>query len=123
LRTNLYLRIIDESAHTWSTLVNTQKATVFYISKGGYGCADPELRKWGLTEGFSPFKEFEIARDDKATEAVAARSKVVKDFRDKKIGMPTGVCSTAMAKRAITCNFKAACFSGDHPATHDWSTQ
>ena len=120
-RTNLYLRIISESAHSWSNLVNTDKATIFYISKGGYGCADPQLKAWGIKEQYSPFKEFDIGRDDAQTDELAKRAKVVKDFRDGKVGMPCGLCPTALAKRAISCSLKGACFSGDHPPVYDWS--
>ena len=120
LRTSLYLRIIDESVHSWSNLVNTEKATVFYISKGGYGCADPDLKKWGLTEQFSPFKEFDITRDDSQTDAPSNRAKVVKDFREGKVGMPCGVCATALSKRAQRCSMKTVCFGGEHPPAYDW---
>lgn len=122
LRTNLYLRIIAESEHNWSSLVNTQKAKVLYTSKGGFGCADPELKKWGLSDQYSPFKEYEIIRSDNATEELALRAKTVKDFRDGKIGMPCGICPTAMVKRAMYCTMKKACFSGEHPPQHDWKT-
>ena len=120
LRTNLYLRLIKESAHPWSNQVDTTRSIVMYISKGGYGCADPELKAWGLHESFSPFKEFEIKRVDKDTEVLAARAKVVTDFRAGKIGMPYGICASALSKRAIGCHLKGACFSGDHAPVHKW---
>jgi hypothetical protein len=120
LRTNLYLRIIKESAHVWSKQVDVSRAIVFYISKGGFGCADPQLKAWGLYDGFSPFKEYEVKRADKETDYLSARAKVVTDFRAGKIGMPTGLCSTAMSKRAQGCNLKGVCFGGDHPPAHEW---
>ena len=120
LRTNLYLRIIAESDHPWASMVSTERARVLYISKSGYGCADDELKKWGLKESFSPFKEFEIARDDSQTQDAATRAKVVFDFRAGKVGMPKGVCPSALAGRAKGCAFKGACFSGDHPGVHEW---
>jgi len=119
LRTALYLRLIDESEHAWSGLVQTRRAKVFYVCKGGY-VADPELGRWGLPDRYSPFKEFEIGRDDAQTDALVARAKVVKDFRAGLIGMPTGICSSAMAKRAKACSLCKLCFSGDHPPGHDW---
>lgn len=119
-RTQLYLRIIDESDHPSSKTVNTETAMVLYVSKGGFGCSDPELKKWGLPEQFSPFKEYEIKRDDAATDPLAARAKVVKDFRDGKVGMPCGLCTHAMSERAKNCVVKGPCFSGDYPATYDW---
>ena len=115
LRTNLYLRLIDESDSPWSNLVATDVATVLYVSKGGYGCADPQLKTWGLSDGFSPFKEFDIQRHDADTNVLATTSKQVKDFRSGKIGMPKGICTTAMSKRAIACPRKGVCFSGEYP--------
>jgi rubrerythrin len=120
-RTNLYLRIIDESEQHWSNLVNTQKATVLYVSKSGYGCSDPGLAKWGLSEKFSPFKEWDITRDDKLTEEPTRRSLIVKNFREKLIGMPCGICTTSMSKRAIGCEFKKDCWSGDYPPEYEWA--
>lgn len=119
-RTNYYLRIIAESAHNWSKMVSTDSATILYVSKGGYGCADPELAKWGLTDKFSPFKEFEIKRDDALTDMLSARAKVVKDFRDGNVGMPYGICETALSKRAKYCPLKGVCFGGDYPPEYDW---
>ncbi len=119
VRTNFYLRIIAESSHSWATLVDTKKAKVLYICKGGY-CEDPDLGKWGLSDKYSPFKEYEITRDDSKTETYANRARVVKDFRDGKIGMPVGLCPTALFKRAQTCSVKKECWSGEHPPTHNW---
>ncbi|WP_266032523.1 hypothetical protein [Brucella intermedia] len=119
-RTNLYLRLVSESTHPWAKQVDTAEATIMYISKGGYGCADPDPEKWGLFEKFSPFKEFTVKRDDKLTDELVARAKAVTDFRKKKVGVPCGVCSTAMSKRAAKCTRKKECFSGEYPATYDW---
>ena len=120
-RTNLYLRIIDECEHHWSNMVNTKQATILYISKGGFGTLDPELKKWGLSDQFSPFKEFTIHRDDSLTEGICKRAKVVTDFRKGLVGMPCGICTTAMDKRAKTCGFRGACFSGDYPPEYFWN--
>jgi hypothetical protein len=119
-RTELYLRLIAESAHPFAKKVNTDVATILYVSKGGYGCADDQLTKWGLYDKFSPFKEFEIKRNDASVESLAQRAKVVKDFREQKVGVPTGLCPTAFCKRAAGCPVKTACFSGDYPAEYDW---
>lgn len=120
-RTSLYLRIIAESSHNWANMVDTDQAYILYVSKGGYGCADPELSSLGLSDKFSPFKEFEIKRDDSATDDLTKRAKVVKDFREGKVGMPCGICSSALVKRAAGCPMKAKCFSGEYPAEYDWT--
>jgi hypothetical protein len=121
LRTNLYLRLIAESDHNWSNMVATDRALILYISKSAYGCADPSLAAWGLKEKFSPFKEFEVTRDDKETDYLANRAIVVKSFRDGVIGVPAGICPTAMTKRACSCALRIPCFSGAHPATYEWA--
>jgi hypothetical protein len=122
LRTNLYLRLIEESKHPFAKMIDTKTAQILYVSKGGYGCASPQLKGWGVTEAFSPFKDYEIKRDDSATTPLVKRAKVVKDFRDGLVGMPCGICSTALVKRALSCSKKTACFSGDYPAQFDWSS-
>ncbi len=115
LRTNLYLRIIAESAQPWANLVATERANVLYISKSAYGCADPQLKEWGLKESFSPFKEFWVERNDDETTALLAAAIKVKMFRDGQLAMPKGVCPTALTKRACGCAFKGPCFSGEYP--------
>lgn len=123
VRTNLYLRIIAESGHPWANKVSSTRATVFYISKGGFGCADEQLKQWGIKESYSPFKEYEIDRNDEETDIYAVRSKAVKDFRTGEEGVPFGICSTPMAKRASGCLMKEACFSGQFPPVNDWSEE
>ena len=122
LRTNLYLRIIAESESEWAKDIDTSEASILYTSKGGYGCADPEPKGWGINEQYSPFKEYVVKRDDAETDDIAARAQVVSDFRSKKIGMPSGICPSAMSKRAALCPFKTKCFSGEFPPQHDWTT-
>lgn len=120
-RTNFYLRIISESSHSWSNLVSSEAAQVLYVSKGGYGCADPEPAQWGLYDKFSPFKEWTIKRDDAETDGLNARAKAVTDYRKQLVGVPCGICETAFTKRATGCPLKGACFSGDYPAEYDWT--
>jgi hypothetical protein len=121
LRTNFYLRIVGESASPWAAQVDSSRAYILYVSKGGYGCADPGLKQSGIKEQFSPFKEFEIARNDAQTEDLARRAKVVKDYRAGAVGMPCGICPSALTKRAAQCTWKNACFGGEHPPVYQWS--
>jgi hypothetical protein len=41
-------------------------------------------------------------------------------YRAKAVGMPCGICATAMDTRARNCSKKAVCFSGEHPPVFDW---
>lgn len=120
LRTSLYLNIIEKDVSGRSDLVNCQEGLVFYVSKGAYGCADAQLEEWGLTDKFSPFKEYRIKRNDAGIKDLLARAKAITDFRAGKVGMPCGTCATALIPRATRCDMKKHCFSGEHPASHDW---
>jgi hypothetical protein len=115
-RTNLYLRLVEESDDPWKSRINTKQGIILYCSKGGFGCLDMLPMQWGLFDRFSPFKEFRVERDDTKTEAYTAKGKAVKDYRDGTIGMPCGICPTAFTKRAMACPVKEACFSGKFPA-------
>ena len=122
LRTALYLRLIAESEHPWSSLVQHDRAKVLYVCKGGY-VADPELKRWGLADRYSPFKEFDVGRDDAQTEEPSRRARVVKDYRSGAVAMPSGICSNALARRARQCPLAKLCFSGDHPPGYHWQHQ
>ena len=75
---------------------------------------------WGLKEKFSPIKEYEVLRNDAETDGIVKRSTVVHDYRAGKVGMPHGICPTALSQRAASCSCKTVCFSGDHPPTYKW---
>lgn len=115
LRTNLYLRVAAESEDPWTERLDLATARILYISKGGFGTLDPSLAAHGLAERFSPFKEFVVARDDAATQALHERAVRLKQFRAGHAGVPAGVCTTRFAKRAAMCRMAALCFSGDYP--------
>jgi hypothetical protein len=119
-RTALYLQLIAESKHPWAKRIDKANADVIYVSKGGYGVADPELKKWGMVEQFSPFKRYTVSIKDVDNTEICRVAKVVKDFRAGHVGMPDGICATAVTKRAKECSACKACFSGDYPATYWW---
>jgi len=111
-RTNLYMRIIADSKGPRKDKIITDEAVVIYVSKGGYGCQDTDLSKRGIKDGpFSPFKEYVIKRDDKATETKWYHAQMLKEFRDGKRGMVKGICPTSVCNRAKSCTVAAECFS------------
>ena len=120
LRTNLYLRLISESADPKAKTIDTERALVLYVSKGGFGTKDPTLKSHGINDVFSPMKEWVVKRDDSQTDKLVAMAAIVKKWREGAIDMPHGVCTTALSKRASGCHHKALCFSGKHPPAHDW---
>ena len=121
LRTTLYLRLIAECESPWAAMVNQEKATILYIAKNAYGVKDDTLEKDGTKDKFSPFKEFNVVRNDKLTDHLDLRAKVVKAFRGGAVGMPAGVCPSSLSKRAKGCALREHCFSGEYPPVYDWS--
>ena len=120
VRTTLYLRILSECKHSWASMVSHEQATILYIAKNAFGVADATLYKDEIKDKFSPFKEFTVKRNDELVEPLIKRAMVVKAYREGKVGIPAGVCSTALAQRAKRCSFCQECFSGDYPAEHIW---
>lgn len=119
-RTALYLRLAEESVQNISERVNTQSAHILYVSKS-FGFKDETLKAAGIKDSpFSPFKEFIVTRDDAITQTPVAKAKVLHSWRQTKQGMPCGVCSSGLIKRAQSCPAVGPCFSGAHPATLTW---
>lgn len=108
LRTNLYMRIVDQSEHPFKQKINTLEARVLYISRG-YGKLNAAWNE------ILPFKEFTVKRNDQDLEEFLKRAKALKDFRDHGV-MPHGICMTALDKIAKGCSVCQACFSGNYPA-------
>lgn len=111
-RTNLYMRIIEESGDPISERIDVEKAYVLYVTKGGYGFKDEQVRRWKLSDGdFSPFKEFAVQRDDEDTEEQLEMARAVERY--KRTGeVPLGICPTMFVKRAKYCTMCDECFSG-----------
>ncbi len=114
-RTNLYLRIIEDSEGEFKECIDTSSGIVLYSAKAGWGAKDPDLDKLGFPEDvFSPFKEFLITRDDKQTQVKWEHARRLKEFRSGSKGMPLGICSSQWCKRAEGCSVVKECFSGKY---------
>ncbi len=111
-RTNLYMRLVEEAGY--GHMIDCQRATVFVVSKG-FGVQDEEIKKWGFGDSYTPFKEFEVVRNDADTDERFERARMLKRYRDEGV-MPLGVCPTSYCKRAKDCDVVHACFSGKYPA-------
>lgn len=109
LRTNLYMKLIADSASPYKESINVHEGRVLYVSRG-YG------RKNDQHGGeILPFKEFVVQRNDEDLKGVLSRASQLKVFRQ--VGsMPSGICHTAMDKTAKACEQCAQCFSGAFPA-------
>jgi len=111
IRTKLYLRILAESDDPVTHQVRTDRGRVLYICKGGYGCRDSTLQDLGLGDKFSPWKEFDVQRDDQKVESMTAAARAVADFRAGRAGVPGGICRAKDDKRAKACPLVETCFN------------
>lgn len=117
LRTNLYMRLIEESDSPYKDAINIQQATILYISKGGWGCKDEQItQQWKLRDAaFSPFKEFSVDRDDVATEPYLKHPRLLKAWRENKGELPERLCCDEHDKRGKYCPAYKLCFGGVTP--------
>lgn len=120
-RTSLYLRLAEEDAGPVSGRVNNKVAHIIYVSKS-FGFKDTQLKEDGIKDAaFSPFKEFEITRDDEASDVHYAKARALKVWQDNpNKGLPCGICPNGLSKRAQGCTAVAPCWSGSYPATITW---
>lgn len=120
LRTNLYMRILEDSGDPLAEYVSTQRAKVLYIMKGQYGVKTASDKTGG--DAFSPLREFDVDRNDADTEPLVKMARTVHDWRHNKSGVPDGICSHLMNKRAKACPVAQACFGGGYPPTVNWKS-
>lgn len=112
LRTSLYLQSFLDSDHPAQGMVNTDEGLILYISKGGFGEKRAHPKEWGFKDtSWTPFKEFKIERDQKIHGDYEALAKPVK-ARQEGGALPCGICPSAYADRAQSCEVVGPCFSG-----------
>lgn len=119
-RTSLYLRLAETSKWSASDRVNTQESKILYVTKS-FGFKDETLKAAGIKDAaFSPFKEFTITRNDDILATPLSKAKVLNVWRATKKGMPCGICSNGLTKRAQGCPAVGPCFSGKYQSTLTW---
>lgn len=119
-RTALYLRLVEESEVPESNRINPTSASILYVSKS-FGFKDESMREEGIKDApFSPFKEFTVTRQDTLVESSVAKARVLHHWRTTQQGMPCGVCSNGLTKRAQQCAAIGPCWSGAYPSTLTW---
>lgn len=119
-RTSLYLKLAESSKWAASDRVNTKQSKILYVTKS-FGFKDETLKPAGIKDAaFSPFKEFDIERNDAIIATPMNKAKVLKVWRDTKQGMPCGVCANGLTKRAQGCPAISSCFSGKYQSTLTW---
>lgn len=119
-RTSLYMKLAEASTWLPSDRVNKKESKILYVTKS-FGFKDESLKMAGIRDApFSPFKEFTIHRNDSILATPTAKAKVLKVWRDTKEGMPCGICTNGLTKRAQSCPAIGPCFSGKYSSTLTW---
>lgn len=105
-RTQLSLRNISEADNALiREQVDDQVAFVLYVSKGGYGVKTPKVEG-----GFTPFKEWQITRNDGAIEKYVEASRSAFLALKGEGPMPPRICGHFSDKRAQYCAALTKCF-------------
>jgi hypothetical protein len=115
VRTNLYMRIIEESTDDNRHMIDTENAIVLYVDKGGFGIKCPDVATWKFGDnGFSPFKEFHVKRDNSDTDLYV---KLAQEYREavQTKTICTGICTSQSDGPAKACIVRQQCFSTVFP--------
>lgn len=114
VRTNLYMRCIDEDKNL-AGKINTTKATVLYVSKSfGFKAETPCLPCGHKDAPFSPFKEFEVTRNDDSIADMVESARSYHLWKTQGGALPDGICDKVTCKRANQCLVAKECFSGKY---------
>ncbi len=109
-RTRLALRLIEESDDPFLQQVATDRAEVLYVSKGGFGCATPEVAQYPFPDAqFSPFKPYAVERDDASIEQYYAEAIKYAEYIASG-AIPCRICATTFSPQAKGCKQMLACF-------------
>ncbi len=111
-RTALYLKLLSNS--DYASEVDCETAHLIYVAKS-YGFKDETLT--GTKDGnMTPIKEYLVHREDDLFEPKLALARSLKLWREKKGGMPVGVCANSFTPCAKSCPVVGSCFSGKFTA-------
>lgn len=114
LRTRLYLRLVQESADEDRFRIDPEIGYVLYVCKGGY-VKDHEVMKWKFgDQGYTPFKDFVVERNDAETDALCTQPTAYKQAREAGV-IPAGICTSQFDTAAKKCFVCQECFSGKYP--------
>lgn len=110
LRTNLYMRLVENSENNLKDFIDVNNAMVFYMTKG-YGIKDPDLEKEAISDKMTPFKEYWIDRNDKATDPYINKAIPMKRFVEHGI-IPHKIQNESHCDK---CKLKTVCDSNKYP--------
>lgn len=112
MRTNLYLKMLSASNNPYKGKCNLTEGRVLYISRS-YGRMNAEWNE------ILPFREFVVKRHDGDLKEALQKAKALELSR-KGLGVPSGICGTAVDVFAKKCPVCIPCFSGKHPGIIKW---
>jgi hypothetical protein len=115
IRTNLYMKLIDDSKSPIRQRFNLSEARVVYVSRA-FG------KKHELYGEILPFKEFVVTRDDEALTPYLSKAAEVKWFKETG-KIPAGICGTSSDTIAKSCSVCSECFSGNYPQGLKWKKE
>lgn len=112
-RTLLGLRCMAESEDPAFQQVDTERADILYVSKGGYGTTAPEMAHWAFWDGkFSPFKTYAVLRNDAEVEDRVQTGKIaVAGLNGGPVPPRLTSCTGLASPRAQACPAADACYS------------
>lgn len=110
LRTNMYMRLIENSVQNLKQFIDVENAMVFYMTKG-FGYKDPTLEKEPISDSMTPFKEYWVKRNDAETEYYVNRAIPMKNFLEFGI-VPDRIDDAAACE---ACKMKSLCDSNNYP--------
>lgn len=117
LRTNFYLRLMDESGDPNVSQINLDVASIVYVSRG-FGTGDkpffeahPDLKDAKIT----PFKEFIVKRDDSLTDGMTLQAEsLMKHRAGTTKTLPVRICMDTLCKRAKNCSVVSDCWGAKY---------
>lgn len=109
-RTQLYLRCVAESKDPRTKLIASDYGLVLYVSKGGFGRSCPETGTWDFwDDGYSPFNEYVVERDDTAIAVYVNLAMQLRAWRTDGV-TPPRICGSSLDKRGGQCAVHGPCW-------------
>lgn len=110
-RTRLYLYLVEQAQKEGKVPMDIDTSRGFVVYKlRGHG------RKNQKTGRISPFRDFEVKRNDDLIAREIGFAKQVKAFEDSdRTEFPSMICDTPTDKCALKCSVVEECFSGQYP--------
>lgn len=106
LRTILYLFLIRDSLRQERHKVDPMRAKILYVSKG-FGAKGEDGK-------ISPFREFDVTYNEDSILPYIEKALSVHAFRQKKAGVPKGICPTSYVNRVKYCACPKECWGPNY---------